>query len=139
MITLLTPIWAWLQYKCVFFLDEVELSCYMARRERVVACDHHHLKSEGDALFILKLFYLDTCAQVRQLIYMMRRFLDLSDDSLAVTLEGAGHNHESSKMQVTLQNITAHLTDLCEPKISTSVSNVIHFCMTTWTQTISDS
>lgn len=47
-----------------------------------------------------------------QFIYMMRCFLDFSDDSLAVTLEGAGHNHEPGEMQVTLQSIAAHLPDL---------------------------
>lgn len=58
----------------------------------------------------------------RQIIYMMRCFLDFSDDSLAVTLEGARHNHEPSKLQVTLQSIATHLPDLCEPQTSSSVS-----------------
>lgn len=57
-----------------------------------------------------------------QIIYMMRCFLDLSDDSLAVTFEGARHNHEPSKLQVTLQSIATHLPDLCEPQTSSSVS-----------------
>lgn len=47
-----------------------------------------------------------------QFIYMMRCLLDLSDDRLAVTLEGAGHNHEPKKMQVALQHIATHLPDL---------------------------
>lgn len=46
--TCLTLTGAWLQYKCVFFLDEVELSRYMTCRQRVVACDHHHLKAKGE-------------------------------------------------------------------------------------------
>lgn len=43
---------------------------------------------------------------------MMRGLLDLSDDGLAVTLEGAEHDHEPSESQVTLQHIAAHLSDL---------------------------
>lgn len=56
---------------------------------------------------------------------MMRCFLDLSDDSLAVTLEGARHNHEPGELQVTLQSIATHLPDLCEPQTSSSVSDKI--------------
>lgn len=52
------------------------------------------------------------CSVCRQLIYMMRCLLDLSDDGLAVTLEGAGHNHEPGEMQVTLQSVATHLPDL---------------------------
>lgn len=58
----LTLTGALLQYKCVFFLDEVELSRYMARRQWVVACDHHHLKAKGEDLFILKPCCLSMCA-----------------------------------------------------------------------------
>lgn len=48
--TCLTLIGALLQYKCVFFLHEGELSCYVARRKRVVACDHHHLTAKSKQL-----------------------------------------------------------------------------------------
>lgn len=34
----------------------------------------------------------------REIIYMMRCFLDFSDDSLTVIFEWAGHNHESHKL-----------------------------------------
>lgn len=62
-----------------------------------------------------------------QVIYMMRCFLDLSDDGLAVTLEGAGHNHEPSEMQATLQGVAAYLPDLRDPKRSNSASNKMDF------------
>lgn len=66
------------------------------------------------------------CIIVRcQLLYTMRCFLDLSDDSFAVTLEGAGHNHEPSEMQVALQCIATHLPDLCDPEIPSSVQNLL--------------
>lgn len=57
-----------------------------------------------------------------QIIYMMWCFLNLSDDSLAVTLQGTGHHHETSEMQVALQSITTHLPDLCDPKRLCSAS-----------------
>lgn len=53
-------------------------------------------------------------------------FLDLSDDCFAVTLEGAGHDHEAGEVQVALQKVAAHLPDLCGSERSSSLS------VTTW-------
>lgn len=58
------------------------------------------------------------------LIYMMRCLLDLSDDSFAVILKWTRHDHEPSKMKVTLQSIATHLPNLCDnPETIRSVSD----------------
>lgn len=44
--------------------------------------------------------------------HVMRGFLDLPDNRLAVVLERAGDHHEAGEAQVTFQSLTTHLPHL---------------------------
>lgn len=55
---------------------------------------------------------LNDCKWLLLDAHVMRGFLDLSDNRLAVVLERAGDHHEAGEDQVTLQSLTIHLSYL---------------------------
>lgn len=66
--------------------------------------------------------------------HMMRSFLDLPDNRLAVILKWTGDHHEAGEAQVTLQNITTHLphlyTDTPVNLTRSNTNRTLHFTRT---------